>query len=120
MNINDVFPSNYLKASDLKGQAKKVTIEDVALEEFGQDGQKAIVHFKGIPRGLVLNKTNGMLLAANLGPDTDGWIGKDIELYPTKVQFQGRVVDAIRVRLPVPPATAQSVEDADIHEDIPW
>jgi hypothetical protein len=30
----------------------------------------------------------------------DAWIGKPIMLYPDRVAFQGKIVDAIRVKVP--------------------
>ena len=108
MDINELYPSNFLKAADLKGQPRTLTIQAVAPETIGDNETKPVMRFVGMSKGLVLNKTNGMLLASTLGPETDAWIGKPIELYSEKVQFQGRIVDAIRVResMPAPAAAA--------------
>ena len=130
MNINDVFPSNYIKASDLQGQARLLTISAIALEQLGTGESKPVLQFAGHDKGLVLNKTNASILAASFSPETDGWIGKQIELYPDKVSFQGRIVDAVRVRVPVPaaaapaqPATAQpapaGVPPVDPNDELP-
>jgi hypothetical protein len=32
-NLNDIYPSNYLKAADLEGRTIKVTIDDIKLEK---------------------------------------------------------------------------------------
>ena len=104
MDINNSFPSNYQKAADLKGQARQVVIADVAPEDMGSGETKPVARFNGLDRGLVLNKTNSMMVASHFGSETNTWIGKTIELYPDKVPFQGQIVDAIRVRVPVPPA----------------
>ena len=97
MDINSAFPSTYLKAGDLAGQMRTVTIERVALELVGDTDQKPIVYFAGIPKALVLNRTNGAAIANAYGTETDHWIGKKITLFSAPVSFQGRVVDAIRV-----------------------
>ena len=60
-NINDFYPSNYLRAADLGGKEVDVIIDRVTSEEFEQDGQKRakpVVHFrnKGI-KPMVTNKT---------------------------------------------------------------
>ena len=108
MNINDVFPSNYLKASDLGGRKLKLTIEKVELEKVGSD-QKPVLYFVGKEKGLVLNKTNAQVIASSHSPETDGWEGKEIAIYPAKVQFQNQMVDAIRVEGVVPTADNDDV-----------
>lgn len=110
MNINEVFPSKYLKASDLRGHVVKVKIARVDVEKVGQTDTKPVLYFQGKDKGLVLNKSKAGILAAAFSPETDGWIGKDIELRPDKVKFGDQIVDSISVQLPAPVAT----------EDAPW
>ena len=104
MDINSQFPSNFYKAGDLAGQARLVTMQGCMPEEIGNNEMKPVLRFVGEQKGLVLNKTNAQIIASFLGAETNAWIGQQIELYPTQVSFQGRVVDAIRVRQPVQPA----------------
>lgn len=99
MNINGAYPSTYIKASDLQSRTVRVQISVINIEEVG-DGQKPVIYFTGKEKGLVLNKTNANTISTVLGTETDAWIGKTIELYPTMVDFQGRQVEAIRVRMP--------------------
>jgi len=105
-NINDVLGSSkYLKAGDLKGRAVKATIDAVKMEELGQGADaevKPVVYFRNAEKALVLNVTNGRMIASYYGDETDAWAGAVIELYPDKVPFQGRIVDALRVRVPNP------------------
>lgn len=97
MRMSEAFPSNYLKADDLKGRSVKVTIESVTMEKIGDD-QKPVLHFVGKDKGLVLNKTNGNRIAEAVGSDeTDDWENWTITLYACKVDYQGKRVDAIRV-----------------------
>lgn len=97
MNINSAFPSNFLKASDLQGRHVGVTIREVGMEDIGGE-DKPVVYFENKDKGLVLNKTNANMICEIAGSsETDDWIGKRISLYPTRVDFQGRRVDAIRV-----------------------
>ena len=109
MNINDAFPSEYLRASDLKGTDVLLKIDRVEVAEIGGD-TKPILFFQGKNKGLVLNKTNGMEISRMYGPDTDGWEGGEIILFPTRVDFQGRMVDAIRVKIPPRKVTPPKVE----------
>lgn len=99
MRMSDAFPSDYLRAGDLRDQSVKVVIADVKMETIGDD-HKPVVYFEGKQKGLVLNKTNGSMIATVYGDDTDNWTGGEIEMYPTMVDFQGRSVAAIRVRIP--------------------
>lgn len=102
MDINNVFPSKYLKAADLAGRTVKVKINTVGIEEIGKD-HKPVLMFAGKQKGLVLNKSNAQIIASVYSPETNGWIGRDIELRPDKTQFNGQMVDCIRVQIPAPP-----------------
>lgn len=123
MNINDAFPSKYLKASDLKNRTVNVVIENVAIERLGNDN-KVVVYFEGKDKGLVLNKTNANMIAEiTEQQEMDNWIGHKIAVYPTHVDFQGKRTPAIRVEYPVnggtlagqpPPPPPPPVDDDDI------
>lgn len=105
MNVNDVFPSKFLKAADLKGHNVTVTIAAVEMQDIGnpeKPDSKAIVHFENKEKGLVLNKTNAMVIADCYGPETDGWIGQQVILRPDKTNFQGKLTDCIRISMPAP------------------
>lgn len=114
MKITDAFPSNYLKAADLNGRAVKVTIADCQLEHL-DDEQKPVIRFQGKQKGMVLNRTNAGVIAAALGEETGGWVGREVELYPDRTMFQGRMVDCLRVRVPAPPAPTAGADS-----DVPW
>jgi hypothetical protein len=97
VKINDQYPSAYLKAADLKGRTVRVTIAGVSVEKIGDD-TKPVLHFVGKDKGLVLNKTNSNRIVEATGSDeTEDWDGWSLVLYPCKVDFQGKRVDAIRV-----------------------
>ena len=117
MRISDAFPSKYLKAADLKGRPRTVIVADCLHEEVDQGERKPVAYFQDMKKALILNLTNSRTIVDAFGDETDAWVGKQIELYPTKVSFQGRLVDAIRVRIPAPPPQAEA--DA-FEDDIPW
>ncbi len=97
--VSEAFPSNYLKAVDLDNRTVKVVIDKVVFEEIGQNrDNKPILTFAGAKKGLVLNKTNALAIAATYGEEMEGWTGKEIELFSQMVPFQGQNVPAIRVR----------------------
>ena len=72
------------------------------MESVGQDSHdtKPVLHFQGAQKGMVLNKTNANVITILYGDETDNWIGKQIELYPTQTDFRGEIVDCIRCRAP--------------------
>lgn len=110
MNINDAFPSNYLKASDLGDAQPVVTIDRVELEPVGRDKEmKPIVYFTGKQKGLVLNKTNSKKIAEiATSPDTDDWAGVAVKLYATETEFAGETVECIRIKSAAPKGPRQS------------
>ena len=97
MNIDQAFPSDYVKAADLKGQDVPVVMREVTFEKVGDD-QKPVLYFQGAQKGMVLNKTNANTIKDMYGAETAAWIGQTIVLFPMKVDFQGRLVDAIRCK----------------------
>lgn len=94
-------------------------IQSCAPEDIGNNEMKPVLRFASEPKGLVLNKTNAGLLASNFGNETSAWTGKAIELYPTQTSFQGRIVDAVRVRMPVAPAQQAVPVQASVRAEAP-
>jgi hypothetical protein len=117
MLISEQFASKYVNADDLRGREVEVTIADVAQATLNNGDKKApVLMFKGKEKGLVLNKTNALNLSEKLGDDTDKWIGAKIILFPDRTQYQGRMVDAVRVRVSQAPVKA----DGDKDDPIPF
>lgn len=122
-NINDAFPSKYLKASDLQGSEPIVTMDRVDFEPVGRDREmKAVLYFVGKAKGLVLNKTNANKIIELTGTAvTEEWHGSRIRLYTTEATFGGDTYDVVRikaagksaVRLPKPPPVP--VEHDEVH-----
>lgn len=101
MDINQAFPGKHLKAADLNGKRAIVTIDYVEMEDVADSGEKPVVHFQGKDKGLVLNVTNANMIAEICNStETNEWSGHQIVLYSTKVDFQSRRVDALRVDYP--------------------
>ena len=127
MQRDDVFPSKYLKAADLNGKAVTVTIEHAPLETLknpdGQEQRKIVLHFRGTKKMLPLNITNWDSVAEVCGGDTGDWVGKQIELYPSRTQMGAKTVDCIRIRVPqsaqkpaAKPAPAEKFYDDNVPE----
>jgi hypothetical protein len=100
MKMSNLFPSKYLKASDIEGSAT-FKIKSVDVEKMGDGEVKPVLSFVGQDKALVMNKTNGNVLVSLYGDDTDEWTGQKIQLVATTTEFGGRVVDCVRLR-PVP------------------
>jgi len=102
--------SKYLKAADFT-QEKALRIKSVTAELVRSgttQEQKLIVWFTNHEKGLVLNKTNLRTLLGTFGDNTEMWKGKVIVLYPTQTDFSGKLVGALRIRIP-PPKQAATV-----------
>lgn len=99
MKVSAAFPSEFLRAVDLDGRNVTVVIDRVEMREVGDD-HKPVLFFKGKEKGVVLNKTNSATVAAQFGDEMDDWSGAEIVLYPTSVQFQNKMVEAIRIKIP--------------------
>jgi hypothetical protein len=131
MTRDEVFESKYLKASDLKGKARIVTIVMAQLETLkgldGKENRKIVLYFRNVQKSLPLNATNfdGVCEATGC-PDTEDWPGKQIELYPTKTTMGGKSMDCIRIRRPsasrpaetVPPPEPPAADETP--DEIPW
>lgn len=120
MNVNSLFPSKYLRAADLEGDTA-FTIRDVLMELIGQDDEaaKPVLYFDEVEQGMVLNKTNaGSISTVLKSSDTDDWVGKQITIFPTQVDFGGKQVEAIRVRIrAIPAALARLPKDPSLFID---
>jgi len=130
MHIDQAFPSNFIKASDLQGREVSVVISGADVEKIGNgNDQKLVLKFKGKSKGMICNRTNANRIAYSYGNDTDGWIGKEIILFPDMVDFQGRMVEAVRVKAPAkkpngtpkpPPSPPDDPARDDMDDSIPF
>lgn len=95
-------PSNSLKAADLDGEEVTLKITGFDIKDFDRDGRvtkKPVLSFEGTDKTLVCNITNLRSIAYAYGDTMEDWVGKEIVLYPTRVQFGSDIVEAIRVRV---------------------
>ena len=119
MRVDDAFPGNYLKCSDLKGKECSLHIGGVTMEKMGED-TKPVLSFINSDKKMAVNKTNFNSIVAVTGEDdSDNWAGKKITLKPSKTEFQGKIVDCIRVKLEDTPAVP-AVEPGGNSDDSPF
>jgi len=115
--LNEIFTGAYLKAPDLQGKTVTVTIEKAEVVEF-DEGHKVVVRFVGKEKAMVCNKTNSNIIAEVTGEDdTDRWAGHSICLTEKKVEFQGKLVPAIRVVLMDSPMKKRPPKPAPVAPD---
>src|SRR5260370_29080857 len=104
MKRNEGFHSKYLKAAALGGKPAVVKISRVSYETLkspeGKEQNKTVLAFAGTAKLLPLNMTNWDAVANVAGDDTDDWVGKKIELYPTTTQMGSKIVECVRMRRP--------------------
>ena len=113
MLATKAYPSRYMKAADLisgKKRRKAFIILDAQMESLGEE-EKPVVLFEGEAKGLVCNKTNWNTLTELFGVETDDWSGNKVVLMATKVDFQGKSVDGIRVDFDATQDLASAEED---------
>lgn len=119
-NWRDSIPSKWLKASDLEGKPRLVTIKKFTEEKLqGETFPKPAVWFREEEKALILNITNGKKIEQICGTgDPDKWPGKRIVIFPTETELRGETVDCIRVRAPKPGAKMPApVEEPEHVED---
>jgi hypothetical protein len=129
MTRDEMFPSKFFKASEMKGPVT-VTIAGEQQEILGDDKtEKTVLFFRDSQKKLVLNGTNFDLIHEVLGlPDSREWVGHKITLYPTKTTFGSKRVDCVRVatqewfeaQAAKRQQHAPPTQPADPHEPPPW
>jgi len=104
ISLDDVYEGKWLRAGDLKGEPRTVTIVEVGVTEFedkkARTTKKQItLTLRGVKKQLGLNWTNAKKISELLGsPHTDDWLGKQIVVFPMMVESFGEMTEAIRVR----------------------
>jgi hypothetical protein len=126
MHISSLKNSNFLKKEDCD-RPVLVTISNVTQENVAKEGApqelKWCLHLEEFDKPMVLNSTNGQLIARITGSEeTDDWTGSRIVLYhDPSVSFGGKIIGGIRVRAPKKgaiPTPVPAAEEAD--DSIPF
>lgn len=101
MKVSEAFPSKWIAAADLENKNVRLTIARVEMEKIGDD-TKPVIYFTKAKKGLVCNKTNSKAIAEAYGDEMDDWAGCELILFPILTDYQGKQVEAVRVRAPQP------------------
>ena len=115
LDKDQAFPSKskYLGTGDVDGDLT-VRISDVCMCDLqSQEGgtkSKPVIYFGHADKPLVLNRTNWDSIESLYGPNTDGWIGKQITLFvDPDIRYGDRQTGGIRIR---PEKPHQSLQEA--------
>lgn len=115
-----LYPSEYLKAADLRGREITVTLDHAEWEALAMAGRskkdnKVVFHVRNaagtklLGKRWVVGKTVLRQIADALGSkNVEDWNGKKVTVYPTTCRGkEGKTVECIRVKL----RTSRDVED---------
>lgn len=126
MHISELKESKFLKKEEVD-PAMLVTISEVTQENIAKEGApqelKWCVHFNELEKPMVLNSTNGQLIAMITGSeDSEGWTGAQVVLYhDPSVTFGGKLVGGIRIRAPKnkakPKPMSKQVQPDEVDDD---
>jgi len=129
MNIDDMKVSTYLTKEECSPPIR-VVISKIDQDNLAKDGEapemKFILHFHGDVKPMVLNITNGKLIAMVLSSkETNDWIGKEIILWnDPSVSFGDKLTGGIRVQIPQQDAVVAGAAPAqptgEMDDDIPF
>ena len=114
-----MFPSKYLKASDLPDEGINYTIENSSEVTFQDNSTKNAVKFKGESKLLVLNATNADVLFEHCAPDSEEWGGHKVYAFPTTTRMAGKVVSCIRLDKAKSKAQMEALK-ADAEENVSY
>lgn len=105
-DINEIYKSNSdnIKAEDIGTNMWTMTIKTADVKSFDNGADRKIVlTFHEWDKQLPLNVTNARAIADLYGHNSNGWVGRQIMLFSMPVDFQGKMVNAVRVRAPMQP-----------------
>ncbi len=111
MNVNDLYPSKYIKSDDIGNQRLQLQVARIKMEEVAEnEPAKPVMYFHGKEKGMVLNKTNALLCAHCWGSETDAWPNQWLDLFVEPKMFQGKVVNGLSVAPKLPNSNSAPAE----------
>ena len=95
------YDSKWLRACDLLGEARPVTISAVAPGKVGKESDEKsvlVIRFAEYEKPLGANITNANSIGRIYGPDIDQWVGKRVILFPTTCMLGEVEKECIRIK----------------------
>lgn len=102
-DYKQLFTGKFLASPDIGGREPtvkitRITSELVKDEEKKTERHRWICFFEGKDKGMLLNRSNAILIAALCKSDkTEDWVGHSITIGVRKVKMGGDLVDGLRV-----------------------
>src|SRR5262249_36229672 len=123
MDMRQFAGTNYVNLDDLVNGPLQETIVDIQKGDYGRPD----LYFESGDR-LSLNVTNDRTLMRAFGYESDGWIGKAVELYVGEITYKGEKQKSVLVRPITPPLQADGNNNAvalpsrrdDLDDEIPF
>ena len=113
MDMSKYTGSQYLRVDDIGDRPRRMVIADVFDGKF----DKPVLVFDD-DRRLSLNVTNTRVLARAFGDDSDGWLGRRVELYVGDLEYNGEHRPSVLVRpLGTPTAAGKTKPQSDAMDD---
>ncbi len=112
MSVKNTYKSNsnFLKAEDLKGLKIRCIISATECDDFFKEGKENIaLTFQGKEKKLLLNKTNANAIASSYGDEETEWVDKEILMFPSTTEYNGKTVPCIRVMIDKPEAKDEDI-----------
>jgi len=118
MLMSEMFPRKYLSGSEMTGPFK-ATISHTTREEVGSTREKkTVLYFREDRKPMVLNKTNGDIIALKYGMDSDDWAGAAVIVDTVAVSDpSGKTVAGLRVKIPAPKAAVAAPVETPPDDD---
>jgi hypothetical protein len=114
--------SKYLRAADIGdvGSEKRLKIKAVTKElDVGEEKQsKPCLWFTTTEKGLLLNKTNLRVLRDAFGDPMGPYVGRVVVVFVVMADFRGKMVPALRVRIPPPKAPPPKQTPKPVDEEL--
>ena len=118
MDMSKYSGSSFIKVDDVRNGPVRKRIGAVTL---GKWDKPNLVFEDGDV--LSVNATNNRTLRRAYGNESDGWIGKEIELSLGEIKFQGEPREAVLVRPILPPIkkakTPEPEQKPDYNDELP-
>jgi hypothetical protein len=109
-DLDDLYGSKYLGATDLGDKKIRTRIAKVRKETLQQQGKepraKFVIYFTSLDKAMVLNATNKNVLVEALGRDPTKWSNAEVGLYTELTQFAGKPVKGLRIKVLSAPKAA--------------
>lgn len=120
MQWSELFPRNYLNATDIPpggiaGQILQIILEDVAGNGKAGD-HKPVLYLSDLDKGIVVNKTNGTILRECFGDTVEAAIGKYLQVRQGKVMFSGKLVPSVMLIPQDGPAPTQQHQRPEVFQ----